>query len=71
MDYRLDRSIKRWTGLTLEPTMDRPYGFILDRFRFPDRQFGPSGSLRRYMDGLGWEAYATVKGHPQRLLESG
>ena len=45
MDYRLDRSTERWIGLTLESIMDRRHGFILDRFRFPDRRFEPSGSL--------------------------
>ena len=38
--------------------MDRRYGFILDRFRFPDRQFGPSGALTGQSASLEQLGYA-------------
>ena len=45
LDYRLDRSIRRWTSLVLGSTMDCRYSFILDRIGPPDRRSGLSGAL--------------------------
>ena len=45
------------------PTMDRQFGFILDRLKPPDQRFGPSGALPA--DDAGTDAaYEANNTHP-------
>ena len=47
VDYWLDGSGRWLDNSVSRPTTDRVYSIILDRFRPPDRRFGPLGALVR------------------------